>query len=154
MTAKHFAKAAVCTVRYALTDWVYGRCGGGERAGICAFPVIATLLARILAYLQNCGTFSGLLLTLLRWIFREPRFNSRSGRRAISCGETGSYQQFAATIENPRRYARGRQRAARINWRDVILRHRVVRRDGALSGYRWGVRRKAQLLKREAQKEE
>ncbi|EPR1071844.1 hypothetical protein ACU0H3_004595, partial [Salmonella enterica subsp. enterica serovar Infantis] len=26
--------------------------------------------------------------------------------------------------------------------------------DGALSGYRWGVRRKAQLLKREAQKEE
>ncbi|EPR1127220.1 hypothetical protein ACU0GK_004551, partial [Salmonella enterica subsp. enterica serovar Muenchen] len=25
---------------------------------------------------------------------------------------------------------------------------------GALSGYRWGVRRKAQLLKREAQKEE
>ena len=32
--------------------------------------------------------------------------------------------------------------------------HRVVREDGALSGYRWGTARKAQLLAREAQHEE
>jgi AraC family transcriptional regulator of adaptative response/methylated-DNA-[protein]-cysteine methyltransferase len=30
--------------------------------------------------------------------------------------------------------------------------HRVVRTDGALSGYRWGVERKRVLLAREAQR--
>jgi O-6-methylguanine DNA methyltransferase len=28
--------------------------------------------------------------------------------------------------------------------------HRVVRRDGGLAGYRWGIERKRELLKREA----
>jgi AraC family transcriptional regulator, regulatory protein of adaptative response / methylated-DNA-[protein]-cysteine methyltransferase len=28
--------------------------------------------------------------------------------------------------------------------------HRVVKRDGSLSGYRWGVNRKRALLKKEA----
>ncbi len=36
----------------------------------------------------------------------------------------------------------------------IVPCHRVVREDGALSGYRWGTARKAQLLAREAQHEE
>jgi alkylated DNA repair protein (DNA oxidative demethylase) len=34
----------------------------------------------------------------------------------------------------------------------IVPCHRVVREDGALSGYRWGTARKAQLLAREAQR--
>jgi O-6-methylguanine DNA methyltransferase len=33
----------------------------------------------------------------------------------------------------------------------VIACHRVVRKDGGLGGYRWGVQRKRALLEREAQ---
>ncbi|MBG3878543.1 MGMT family protein, partial [Desulfovibrio oxamicus] len=32
----------------------------------------------------------------------------------------------------------------------VVPCHRVLGRDGALTGYRWGVDRKAELLRREA----
>ncbi|CCJ83645.1 ADA regulatory protein / Methylated-DNA--protein-cysteine methyltransferase [Cronobacter dublinensis 582] len=35
----------------------------------------------------------------------------------------------------------------------VVPCHRVVRRDGTLSGYRWGAARKARLLAREREQE-
>ena len=68
--------------------------------------------------------------------------------RAIPVGETVSYADIARRIGAPKSGARGgrRLRCQRAGGGDP--RHRVVRNDGALSGYRWGVERKQALLEK------
>ena len=68
---------------------------------------------------------------------------------AIPPGSTASYAEIAARIGAPRAM-RAVARACAANPVAVAIPcHRVVRRDGALSGYRWGVERKRVLLARE-----
>jgi AraC family transcriptional regulator of adaptative response/methylated-DNA-[protein]-cysteine methyltransferase len=70
--------------------------------------------------------------------------------RAIPPGSTLSYSELAAAIGAPQA-ARAVARACGSNPLAVAIPcHRVVRRDGTLSGYRWGVERKRELLQREA----
>lgn len=70
--------------------------------------------------------------------------------RSIPAGETASYAEIAARIGAPAS-VRAVARACAANEIAVAIPcHRVVRRDGALSGYRWGVERKRTLLEREA----
>jgi AraC family transcriptional regulator of adaptative response/methylated-DNA-[protein]-cysteine methyltransferase len=69
--------------------------------------------------------------------------------RAIPAGETRSYGQVAATLGQPGAH-RAVARACAGNALAVAIPcHRVVRGDGDLSGYRWGVARKRTLLARE-----
>ncbi|WP_426688695.1 bifunctional DNA-binding transcriptional regulator/O6-methylguanine-DNA methyltransferase Ada [Rhodanobacter ginsengiterrae] len=71
--------------------------------------------------------------------------------REIPAGSTASYSEIAARIGAPRA-ARAVAHACANNLLAVAIPcHRVVRNDGALSGYRWGVQRKRALLEREAQ---
>lgn len=66
--------------------------------------------------------------------------------REIPNGSTASYAEIAARIGAPRA-ARAVASACAANPLAVAIPcHRVVRRDGALSGYRWGVERKRALL--------
>jgi AraC family transcriptional regulator of adaptative response/methylated-DNA-[protein]-cysteine methyltransferase len=74
--------------------------------------------------------------------------------RAIPCGETASYQQVAQAIGQPSAVRAVAGACAANTLAIVIPCHRVVRNDGALSGYRWGTARKALLLKREAKRRE
>ncbi len=68
----------------------------------------------------------------------------------IRPGETISYAELAARIGAPRA-ARAVAAACAANSVAVAIAcHRVVRTDGSLSGYRWGVARKHVLLAREA----
>lgn len=68
----------------------------------------------------------------------------------VAPGETTTYSQLAAAIEAPRA-ARAVAGACAANPIAVAVPcHRVVRADGSLSGYRWGVERKRALLAREA----
>lgn len=69
--------------------------------------------------------------------------------RAIPSGQTVSYAQVARTIGRPTA-SRAVAQACAANPLAVITPcHRVVRADGGLSGYRWGVARKQALLARE-----
>lgn len=70
--------------------------------------------------------------------------------RAIPVGSTASYAEVAAAIGRPTA-ARAVAQACAANPLAVITPcHRVVRADGGLSGYRWGVERKRALLAKEA----
>ncbi len=72
--------------------------------------------------------------------------------RAIPPGETVSYAELAARIDLPSG-ARAVAGACAANPAAVAIPcHRVVRNDGAISGYRWGVERKQALLEREGSK--
>lgn len=69
--------------------------------------------------------------------------------RAIPRGETRSYSEIAAAI-GAETATRAVARACAANPVAVLTPcHRAVRKDGSLSGYRWGVSRKAALLERE-----
>jgi AraC family transcriptional regulator of adaptative response/methylated-DNA-[protein]-cysteine methyltransferase len=70
--------------------------------------------------------------------------------REIPAGETASYADIARAIGRPSAF-RAVAQACGANPLAVITPcHRVVRADGGLSGYRWGVERKRALLAREA----
>lgn len=69
--------------------------------------------------------------------------------RAIPAGSTASYADVAHQIGQPKA-VRAVARACAANPTAVVIPcHRVVRTDGALSGYAWGVERKRALLDRE-----
>lgn len=69
--------------------------------------------------------------------------------QAIPPGETATYEEVADRLGQPRS-ARAVARACAANPLAVAVPcHRVVRKDGGLGGYRWGLARKRALLRRE-----
>jgi AraC family transcriptional regulator of adaptative response/methylated-DNA-[protein]-cysteine methyltransferase len=70
--------------------------------------------------------------------------------REIPVGSTASYTDIANRIGSPRSVRAVAQACGANPLAVAIPCHRVVRGDGALSGYRWGVERKRMLLDREA----
>lgn len=68
----------------------------------------------------------------------------------IPAGETASYADVARRIGRPSAVRAVAQACGANALAVAIPCHRVVRNDGALSGYRWGVERKRALLEREA----
>jgi AraC family transcriptional regulator of adaptative response/methylated-DNA-[protein]-cysteine methyltransferase len=72
--------------------------------------------------------------------------------RAIPRGQTRSYSQLARELGDPKA-TRAVARACAINRVALVVPcHRVVGAGGSLTGYRWGVERKRQLLEAEGLK--
>ena len=108
---------------------------------------LADAVARVAALIEHPRTQDELALDL-----RGSEFEVRVWRalRAIPPGETRSYGQIAAQLGAPK-MAREVGAACAANTLAVLVPcHRVLKKDGSLSGYRWGVGRKRALLEREA----
>jgi AraC family transcriptional regulator of adaptative response/methylated-DNA-[protein]-cysteine methyltransferase len=69
--------------------------------------------------------------------------------REIPPGSTATYAEIAGRVGAPTAVRAVAQACAANPLAVVVPCHRVVRRDGGLSGYRWGVQRKRALLDRE-----
>ena len=72
--------------------------------------------------------------------------------RRIPRGETASYQAIATAIGQPKAVRAVANACANNRVALVIPCHRVIREDGKLGGYRWGVERKEKLLATEKAK--
>lgn len=70
--------------------------------------------------------------------------------RDIPAGTTATYTEIAERIGMPKAVRAVAAACAANKIAVVIPCHRVVRNDGSLSGYRWGVDRKRALIEREA----
>jgi len=68
--------------------------------------------------------------------------------RAIPVGATRSYAEIAASLKQPNATRAVAQACAHNPVAMIIPCHRVVRKNGDLGGYRWGVERKQALLER------
>ncbi|MBB4076033.1 methylated-DNA-[protein]-cysteine S-methyltransferase [Bartonella fuyuanensis] len=67
----------------------------------------------------------------------------------IACGETISYERLACRIGLPNAFRAVANACARNELAVIIPCHRVVCKNGFISGYRWGAKRKQVLLQRE-----
>lgn len=70
--------------------------------------------------------------------------------RSIPSGATRTYSDVARELGRPKA-TRAVARACATNPAAIVVPcHRVVRKDGSLGGYRWGLKRKEQLLRQES----
>jgi AraC family transcriptional regulator of adaptative response/methylated-DNA-[protein]-cysteine methyltransferase len=108
-----------------------------------------TVVAQVVGFVEAPGIGLDLPLDV-----RGTAFQQRVWRalREIPAGATASYSDIARKIGAPKA-TRAVAGACAANALAVAIPcHRVVRNDGALSGYRWGVERKRALLDREARR--
>lgn len=106
------------------------------------------LVARVVGFVEAPSNGLDLPLDIQGTAFQERVWQAL---RRIPPGATVSYAEVAERIGAPKA-ARAVARACGANPLAVAIPcHRVVRRDGDVSGYRWGVDRKRELLRREAE---
>jgi AraC family transcriptional regulator of adaptative response/methylated-DNA-[protein]-cysteine methyltransferase len=90
-------------------------------------------------------------LDLLPLDIRGTAFQARVWRalQQIPMGRTATYAEIAAAIGAPKAVRAVAQACAANRLALIVPCHRVIRSDGGLGGYRWGIERKRALLARE-----
>jgi AraC family transcriptional regulator, regulatory protein of adaptative response / methylated-DNA-[protein]-cysteine methyltransferase len=106
-------------------------------------------LAQVVAFVDAPRSAFDLPLDVRGTVFQQRVWDAL---RRIPPGQTVSYAELAQRIGMPQG-ARAVASACAANPAAVAIPcHRVLRNDGTISGYRWGVERKHKLLDRELEK--
>lgn len=105
------------------------------------------LMARIVGFIDAPAGGVDVPLDVSGTAFQERVWQAL---RDIPAGKTESYAAVAKRIGAPGAVRAVARACAANDLAVVIPCHRVVRKDGSPSGYRWGVARKLALLEREA----
>jgi AraC family transcriptional regulator of adaptative response/methylated-DNA-[protein]-cysteine methyltransferase len=103
-------------------------------------------VAAVIAYLDTPQKGINLPLDVCGTAFQRRVW---AALREIPCGTTATYAEIAGRIGQPKAARAVAQACASNPIAGVIPCHRVVRADGDLGGYRWGLPRKRSLLERE-----
>lgn len=108
--------------------------------------VFAALLAQVVAAVEAPGDSRHIPLDVQGTAFQEAVWQEL---RRIPPGETRSYAQIAAAIGKPGAVRAAGSANGANNVAVLIPCHRVIRTDGSLGGYAYGLEIKAALLARE-----
>src|SRR5438874_7984608 len=174
--AKYRRGAIAAPIRYAFTDSPLGRILiAATNKGICSiqfaesddeleqglkqeFPFatrrrddegMASLTARLMQHMRGLETATALPLDIQATAFQRRVW---SYLQSIGFGETRSYSQVAKAINQPTA-VRAVAHACSTNPVAIAIPcHRVLRSNGDLGGYRWGLERKQTLLDMEVPK--
>jgi len=112
-------------------------------------PGFEALVARVVGLVEAPGLGLDLPLDVRGTAFQQRVWQAL---RDIPPGSTASYAEIARRIGSPASVRAVAQACGANALAVAIPCHRVVRSDGSLSGYRWGVERKSALLLREAKR--
>jgi AraC family transcriptional regulator of adaptative response/methylated-DNA-[protein]-cysteine methyltransferase len=113
---------------------------GGDRS-------FETVVAKVVGLVESPGLGLDLPLDLRGTAFQQRVWQALRG---IPAGETASYAEIARRIGEPKAVRAVAQACGANPIAVAIPCHRVVKTDGGLSGYRWGIERKRALLDKEA----
>jgi len=106
------------------------------------------LVAKVVGLIEKPGLGLDLPLDIQGTAFQQRVWKAL---QQIPAGSTASYTDIAKIIGMPKAVRAVAQACGANSLAVAIPCHRVVRNDGSLSGYRWGVERKRALLDREMQ---
>jgi AraC family transcriptional regulator, regulatory protein of adaptative response / methylated-DNA-[protein]-cysteine methyltransferase len=104
------------------------------------------LVARVVGFIEAPGQDLDLPLDIRGTAFQERVWRALQD---VPAGQTVTYTELARRIGSPKSARAVASACAANNIAVAIPCHRVVRNDGSLSGYAWGVERKRGLLDRE-----
>jgi AraC family transcriptional regulator, regulatory protein of adaptative response / methylated-DNA-[protein]-cysteine methyltransferase len=109
-------------------------------------PAFESMVATVLAFIESPKLGLNLPLDIQGTVFQQRVWQAL---REIPCGETVTYSALASRLGMPKAVRAVASACAANTLAVVIPCHRVIRQDGSLSGYRWGVARKQALLAKE-----